>query len=97
MVIGDAAWLKTVRNTLETYPIKEWLIPAGWAVVKGVLSPEKAKKYEDDAYAYVESFGMGFDRNDRSTWLPEKMPYFFKGGLFYCYGVGHEQFIWDVK
>lgn len=69
----------------------------GWAVVKGVLPKEKAKRYEDSAYAYLESFGQGFNRNDRSTWVPEKMPYFYKGGLFYCYGVGHEQFIWDVK
>lgn len=61
------------------------------------MSPEKAQGYADAAYAYLESFGMGFDRNDRSTWVADKMPYYYKGGLIYCYGSGHEQFIWDVK
>jgi hypothetical protein len=65
--------------------------------VKGVLGPEKAQKIQDDAMAYLESFGLGFDRNDKSTWVPEKMPYYYKGGLIYCYGSGHEQFIWDIK
>lgn len=70
---------------------------AGWAVVRGVIPRERAEKHADAAYAYLESFGLGFDRNDRSTWTPEKMPHFYKGGLFVNYGVGHEQFIWDIK
>jgi hypothetical protein len=45
----------------------------------------------------LEEFEMGFDRNDRATWVPEKMPHHYKGGLFVNYGSGHEQFIWDIK
>lgn len=58
---------------------------------------EKALSYVDRAYDFLESFGLGFDRNDRSTWKPENMPHFYKGGLFVNYGSGHEQFIWDIK
>lgn len=69
----------------------------GWAVVKGVVPREKALSFVDKAYDFLESFGLGFDRNDRSTWQPDNMPHFYKGGLFVNYGSGHEQFIWDIK
>lgn len=69
----------------------------GWVVIKGVIPRERALSYIDQSYAFLESFGMGFDRNDRSTWTAEKMPHFYKGGLFVNYGSGHEQFIWDIK
>lgn len=69
----------------------------GWTVVQGAIPREKADAHASAAYAYLESFGLGFDRNDRSTWVPEKMPHFYKGGLYVNYGVGHEQFIWDIK
>ena len=70
---------------------------SGWCIVKGLLPKDKAKAYEDGAYEFLESFGLGFDRNDHSTWVPEKMPYYYKGGLIFSYGSGHEQFVWDVK
>lgn len=66
-------------------------------MIKGVIPREKALSYIDRAYDFLEEFEMGFDRNDRSTWLPEKMPHHYKGGLFVNYGSGHEQFIWDIK
>jgi hypothetical protein len=25
------------------------------------------------------------------------MPHYYKGGLYVNYGVGHEQFLWDIK
>ncbi|WVW85890.1 hypothetical protein I302_107928 [Kwoniella bestiolae CBS 10118] len=90
----------TLKLRSDNEPKPEWLETLeqeGWVVVKGVLSSEKAKTYEDAAYAFLESFGMGFDRNDKTTWVPEQMPFFFKGGLFHRYGTGHEQFLWDIK
>lgn len=69
----------------------------GWTVIRGVIPRDRADAHASAAYAYLESFGLGFDRNDRSTWIPEKMPHFYKGGLYVNYGVGHEQFIWDIK
>lgn len=66
-------------------------------MLKGVLSRATALGYADEAYAFLESFGLGFDRNDPTTWVPEKMPFFFKGGLFHRYGTAHEQFLWDIR
>lgn len=84
-----------------------------YAVVKGVISPEKAKYYEDEMYKWLESFGLGkhifrlvlspanpstgFKGDDRSTWRIANVPYFDKGGLYHKYGVGHEQFAWDIR
>ena len=65
--------------------------------MKGVIPKDQALAYADKAYDFVESFGLGFDRNDRSTWTLDKMPFFVKGGLFHKYGASHEQFIWDIK
>jgi hypothetical protein len=69
----------------------------GWTVIRGAIPRERADSHASAAYAYLESFGLGFDRNDRSTWTPDKMPHHYKGGLYVNYGVGHEQFIWDIK
>ncbi|WVF67421.1 hypothetical protein IAT40_002177 [Kwoniella sp. CBS 6097] len=76
---------------------KETLDREGWVVVKGVIPKEKALAYADKAYEFVESFGLGFDRNDPKTYVPEKRPYFYKGGLYHKYGASHEQFVWDIK
>ncbi|KAI9638809.1 uncharacterized protein MKK02DRAFT_31126 [Dioszegia hungarica] len=87
-------------GTLRLRPDQQWqedLRRDGWAVVKGVIPRERALANIDKCYEYIESFGLGFDRNDRSTWKPENMPHFYKGGLFVNYGSGHEQFIWDIK
>lgn len=46
----------------------------GFTVVKGVLSPAKAKTYSSRAYDWLESFGTGFDRHDRETWNVRNLP-----------------------
>ncbi|ORX40001.1 hypothetical protein BD324DRAFT_679068 [Kockovaella imperatae] len=89
--------IKLLGGTERDLEWKDQLKREGWCVVKGVLSTGKAKQYEDGAYEFLESFDLGFDRHDRSTWVAERMPYFYKGGLIYAYGSGHEQFVWDVK
>lgn len=66
-------------------------------VIKGVIPKEDAAKYAEQAFDYLESFGLGFDRTDPSTFVPEKMPHYFKGGLIHRYGTGHEQFAWDIR
>ncbi|WRT70627.1 uncharacterized protein IL334_007625 [Kwoniella shivajii] len=84
-------------HTLQNTNWKEDLHQQGWVVIKGVIPREKALSYADEAYQYLESFGLGFDAKDRTTWIPENMPFFFKGGLFHRYGASHEQFVWDIK
>lgn len=49
-----------------------------FAVIKHVISPEQAGEYVDRAYAWLEGFGKGFDRNDRSTWKVTNVPTFSK-------------------
>ncbi|KAK6907864.1 hypothetical protein I203_101865 [Kwoniella mangroviensis CBS 8507] len=69
----------------------------GWTVVKNVIPPLKAREYEDRAYRWLESFGKGFDKDDRSTWKPDNLPWFAKGGLFNRHGAAHEQWAWDIR
>jgi hypothetical protein len=62
-----------------------------------VISKEKAQHYVDEMYKWLESFGLGFKADDRSTWHIANVPKFDKGGLYHRYGVGHEQFAWDIR
>lgn len=66
-------------------------------MIKSVIPRDRAEAYVSEMYAWLESFGRGFDRNDRSTWTPANLPRFEKGGLYHRYGVGHEQFAWDIR
>lgn len=54
----------------------------GYTVVKGVISEDKAQAYVDRMYQWMESFGLGFKRDDRSTWRADNVPNFAKGGLY---------------
>ena len=36
----------------------------GFAVVKGAIPRDRADKYAGEMYSWIESFGLGFDRND---------------------------------
>ncbi|WWC71119.1 uncharacterized protein I206_105072 [Kwoniella pini CBS 10737] len=69
----------------------------GWTVVKNVIPQDRAKEYEDKAYKWLESFGKGFDKNDRETWKVKNLPWFSKGGLFNRHGAAHEQWAWDIR
>ncbi|WWC88261.1 uncharacterized protein L201_003168 [Kwoniella dendrophila CBS 6074] len=69
----------------------------GYQVVKGVISREKSAEYVDRMYKWLESFGTGFKFDDKSTWHIDQLPAFHRGGLYNRYGVGHEQFVWDIR
>jgi hypothetical protein len=43
------------------------------------LSRQKSLNYADKAYQWVESFGLGFDRNDPASHTADKLHYFVKG------------------
>lgn len=43
------------------------LVKDGYAVVKGVLSKERAACYVDQIHEWLESFGLGYKRDDPST------------------------------
>lgn len=46
----------------------------GWAIVKGVISPEQAADYRDRANDWLEGFKLGYDRNKPETWHKENLP-----------------------
>ncbi|OAA63402.1 Phytanoyl-CoA dioxygenase [Niveomyces insectorum RCEF 264] len=69
----------------------------GWTVVRNAISKEKALAYADRGYDWLESWDLGFDRKDPKTYKAKYLPSHQRGGLYFLYGVGHEQFLWDLK
>ena len=69
----------------------------GYTVIKGVLSKERAREYQSEALTWLESFNIGFDRKDRSTWKKENLPQSFKGGMYLHFAAAHEKYMWDVR
>ncbi|CAK7213977.1 hypothetical protein SEUCBS140593_002031 [Sporothrix eucalyptigena] len=94
----------TVRLTSGPVEVKEdspeWLKEfnaRGWTVVPEAVPRESALAYADKGYEWLESWSLGFDRNDRSTHKAANLPWHIRGGLYFKYGIGHEQFVWDLK
>ncbi|KAJ9365701.1 hypothetical protein C8Q69DRAFT_469814 [Paecilomyces variotii] len=78
----------------------EWLVELqtkGWTVVREAIPKEKALEYADKGYEWLESWNLGFNRSDPSTRKTANLPWHIRGGLYNRYGVGHEQFVWDLK
>ncbi|EIW66566.1 hypothetical protein TREMEDRAFT_34783 [Tremella mesenterica DSM 1558] len=73
------------------------LTQIGFVVIPGVIPEEKAKQYASQAYDWMESWGLGFDRNDPSTWRTENLPFNLRGGIFGRGGMSYQQFVWDIK
>ncbi|KAI0485014.1 phytanoyl-CoA dioxygenase [Xylariaceae sp. FL0804] len=73
------------------------LIRDGYAVVKGAIPRERAEKYADQMYSLLESFNLGYDRNDPSTVHPDKLPFITEKGMMLNYGSAHEDFVWAIR
>ncbi|EUC43021.1 hypothetical protein COCMIDRAFT_102016 [Bipolaris oryzae ATCC 44560] len=69
----------------------------GYAVIKGAIPQEKALKYADRMFSWLEGFNLGFDRNDLSTAHKDKLPLINEKGMCIHYAVTHEDFAWDVR
>jgi hypothetical protein len=63
-----------IDTSAETGDWRESLFRDGYVVVKGVLSPEKAKSYQDRMLQWLETFPYGFNASDPSTWTKEHLP-----------------------
>ncbi|KIH92448.1 hypothetical protein SPBR_02891 [Sporothrix brasiliensis 5110] len=73
------------------------LVRDGYAVVKGAVPRERALAYADKMYALLESFNLGYDRNDPSTVHPDKLPVINEKGMLLPYGACHEDFVWAIR
>lgn len=62
----------------------------GFCVVKGAISPEKAISYSEDIHEWLESFGLGYKRDDPSTIKEEHLPIISPKGMVQAYGAPHE-------
>jgi hypothetical protein len=58
----------------------------GFAVIKGAVPRERADKYGEEMFRYLETFkgGLGFKRHDPSTWLENHLPVINEKGM--CLG-----------
>ncbi|KAJ9137882.1 Phytanoyl-dioxygenase [Pleurostoma richardsiae] len=73
------------------------LIRDGFAVVKGVITPERAQYYLDSLFEWLETFPYGFKKDDKSTWGPANLPAHVKSGMYHGYAVSHEKFFWEAR
>lgn len=76
---------------------KETLDRDGFVVVPGVITFERAQRYESQFWDWLESLNPGkILREDPSTWYGPDFPQTLHG-IFKHYGVGHQQFMWDAR
>ncbi|KAH7037022.1 uncharacterized protein B0I36DRAFT_237800 [Microdochium trichocladiopsis] len=75
------------------------LLRDGYVVVKGAVPRDRADRYADAMYSWLENFngGMGFRRDDPSTIRNEHLPIINEKGMVNGYGVAHESFTWAVR
>nr|OQO20665.1 hypothetical protein B0A51_11024 [Rachicladosporium sp. CCFEE 5018] len=69
----------------------------GTVLIKGVVSEERAKYYQQKQIEWLQSFGRGFDPNDESTWTADHLPVSFKGGMYFGYASNHEKYVWESR
>ncbi|KAL8280302.1 hypothetical protein RQP46_007219 [Phenoliferia psychrophenolica] len=72
------------------------LASVGYHVVKQAIPEDRALEYRSKAHAWLEGFGLGYDRNDESTWTNAHLPPHIKGGMFGS-RVFQERWVWDVR
>lgn len=68
----------------------------GWAVVEGVLPPDRCESAISAAWDWLESLGTGIKRTDPTTWDASRWP---PGnfGIISTLEVAHQGFVWDVR
>ena len=82
--------LHCLKEDVAYGDFRDDLVRDGYAVVKGVISKEKCDAYIDDIQDWLESFGLGYNRNDPATVKEECLPVIHQKGLIQAYGAPHE-------
>ncbi|KAJ5953498.1 hypothetical protein N7454_000394 [Penicillium verhagenii] len=73
------------------------LLQNGYAVIKGAVPRERALKYADEIYDWLEGFNLGFKRDDPSTIHKDHLPDINEKGMCLGYAISHESFTWAVR
>ncbi|KAK0102120.1 hypothetical protein ONS96_006084 [Cadophora gregata f. sp. sojae] len=73
------------------------LVRNGYAVVKGAVPRDRADGYGRAFYDFLESFNLGFDRNDSSTIKRANLPVINEKGMVLDYAAPHENFVWQIR
>lgn len=73
-------------NNASTAPFMADLKEKGYCVIPNLVAKEKCDQYVDDALTWLESFPLGFKRDDKSTWTKDHLPAHAVGGLYNRYG-----------
>jgi hypothetical protein len=80
--------------------VEDWradLKENGYAIVKNAIQYDRAVSYQQKAFDWISSFGLGLDISDPSTWTKDHLPNHSANNLFRLYCVPHEKFIWDAR
>ncbi len=81
---------RTGFQALTYHPRRTDLIRDGYAVIKGVVPRERCAEYVEDIHEWLESFDLGYNRDDPSTIRDECLPVIHQKGLIQAYGAPHE-------
>ncbi|KAJ5809649.1 uncharacterized protein N7503_001867 [Penicillium pulvis] len=76
---------------------RDELFQNGYVVIKNAIPKERCNHYIEKMFQWLESFPLGFDRYDRSTWTDCHLPEHIKGGMYHGYRVQHERFMWEAR
>ncbi|GAA5885128.1 hypothetical protein JCM6882_007241 [Rhodosporidiobolus microsporus] len=75
---------------------RDEIVEKGYAVIPAIPE-EEALKIRERAHTWLEEFGLGYKRDDPSTFKREHLPVNIKGGMYHGYGVGHSDWVWDTR
>lgn len=84
-VCGTIAHQSIIKETDCVHEIPDWLVELhrkGWTVVPRIIPREKALAYAENAYQWLESWKLGFDRNNSKTRNASHLPFHTRGGLY---------------
>jgi hypothetical protein len=60
--------LSALPHTNSKAPFLEDLRTKGYAVIPSIIPQDRVGRYIDDAHSWLEEFGMGYKRDDKTTW-----------------------------
>jgi len=85
------------RSTSKYGDFRDDFFHDGFVVIKGAVPKDRASVYQTEALNWLESFNIGFDKNDKTTWKKENLPQSWKGGMYLHFAAAHEKYVWDAR